>query len=185
MFQGLAIDTSTLTAKKALIILVRASLFTAPVDQTDKDITVSRVNLLFFGNQEYNTVETPVNPNEQVVDAFANTQTIDHNLEMTGVTLGDLTKEQRKDIREDTWAVLVANPVTIAAMDGFTLNAVDFSAITIGEIFRAFEIYNNAKITFEGGPVYGGAPRTTFKVNRVLSDEIDSAYDNVDVELIA
>lgn len=180
-FTGKAVQTTNLQAEGALVLIITADNFTPPTNQADKDINVAAANILFFGNTEYQTAKTPISPNEQVRDAFQNNIVTDHNLEGEGTVLGTLTKEERKDIREENWAILIADPVDVSNLTGFSKSAVDMTGMT-GD-FTCFEIFDNVKITFEGGREYNVTKRTPFKFSKILKEETEESYDDVEVTL--
>lgn len=183
-FTGKAVQTTGLEAEGALVLLVDSANFTdVPADQTDKASTITDSNILFFGNTEYQTAKTPISEEEAVRDAFGNNVSMSHNLEGEGVVLGNLTKQERQDLREGNWTVLIADPVDVAALTNFSKSATNMNGMTGS--FTAFEIYDNVKITFDGGREYNTTRKTAFKFSKIMKEETDDAYDDVEVTLSA
>ena len=141
---------------------------------------VDATQFLFMGNIEYNTMQTPVEENVTVFDMFRNKQVINQILSAEGTVFTFLTKEDRKNIRDESWTFIIANPNDLLRADSFDPNAVNLGGIFITELsLQCFEIYTNVRLNFPEGKEYDNASRTPFAVTKILDNEIDGAFDNV------
>lgn len=143
-------------------------------------------NLYCLGQVEWQTLETVQNGILEVRNSIGNKLFCGINTVIKGTLLEKYTKQQIKDIREDTWALFIVDAKQLRKLSNFSNSNTRMSQMitTTGlgddshESFYAYETYYNVKIKLNHSGVYNDVPRTMMEVDKITANETSEAWDN-------
>lgn len=135
-------------------------------------------NFYCLGQLEYQTLKTAYTSNDSVMDSMQNKMDTNLMLSIEGTILSKFSKSDQKDIREGSWTLYVFDGNDIINSGDYTVGDVRMSQIlAAGEMLTAIEIYQNVQIKMTQLNEYNNAPRTQFKIDKIVSNETTEAFD--------
>lgn len=132
-----------------------------------------------LGQTEWGTLKTELNKNLTVKDSLSDEIVVDQKLVVKGTILDDFSKEEMKDIREETWTLFILDAKQIVGLGSYDVGDIDINNMYDGnEFIHAIEIYHNVQITISQDGAYNDIPRSEFMVDKIVANEISEAFDD-------